>query len=133
MSFVLISLLIGVVAYYIKYKDELVKDKNYDYSAQDSLFEGVTELSYNQKEVDYKQELSNFSDNELESVSTKININTAGVNELVLLPGIGKKTARKIVKYRKKHGRFKRLKDLRRIKGIGKKKLKKIKGLLIIE
>ncbi len=133
LSFVLVSLLIGAIAYYVKYKDELVKYENYNYSLQDSLFQNTSKLAHNQKEVDYKQELYNFSDNELESISVQVNINTAGVDKLVLLPGIGKKTAKKIVKYRKKHGKFKRLKDLRKVKGIGKKKFKKIKNLLIIE
>ncbi len=107
--------------------------KQYNYSVQDSLFKNGFNSNYNQKEVDYKQELYNFSDNELESVSTKININTAGVNRLVLLPGIGKKTAQKIVKYRKSNGKFKTLNDLQNVSGIGKKKLEKIKKLLIVE
>ena len=126
-------MLIGVGAYYLKYKDDIIELKQYDYSVQDSLFKNGFNSNFNQKKVDYKQELYNFSDDELEYISTKININTAGVNELVLLPGIGKKTAQKIVKYREVYGKFNTPNDLQNVSGIGKKKLEKIRSLLIIE
>ena len=86
-----------------------------------------------QKRVDYEQELYDFSDNELESILTKIDINTASINELILLPGIGTKTAEKIVEHRKKYGKFNSPKDLLKIHGIGEKKFEKIKEFLIIE
>src|SRR2546426_6257541 len=38
----------------------------------------------------------------------KVNINTAGVDELVTLPGIGKAYAARIVEYRQKNGPFKK-------------------------
>jgi competence protein ComEA len=69
----------------------------------------------------------------LESILTKIDINTASSNELILLPGIGTKTAEKIIEHRKKYGKFKSPKDLLKIHGIGEKKLEKIKEFLIIE
>ena len=107
--------------------------KQYDYSIQDSLFNSGSNSKIDQKKVDYEEELYDFSDNELESVFTKVNINTADVNELILLPGIGEKTAEKIVKFRKNYGKFKSPADLMKVSGIGEKKLEKIKNLLIIE
>lgn len=107
--------------------------KNFDYSVQDSLFENSNNLKINQKKVDYKQELYNFSDDELESILTKVKLNSASVSELILLPGIGEKTAEKIIEYRKSHGKFKLPTDLLNVSGIGEKKLEKIKSYLIIE
>jgi len=133
LSFVLISLLIGVVAYDLKYKNDLKVLKEFDYSVQDSLFENSNNTKINQKKVDYKQELYDFSDNELESIITKVKLNSANVEDLILLPGIGEKTAEKIIEYRKSHGKFISPNDLLNVNGIGEKKLEKYKNLLIIE
>ena len=131
--FVSVSLLAGVFAYYFKYKGELISNKHYDYSVQDSLFNRTYFSGKQQKRVDYKQELYDFSDDKLESVGTVVNINTANVKKLILLPGIGKKTAEKIIKYRKIKGDFKKKSDLLKVKGIGKKKFKKIEKFLIVK
>lgn len=48
-----------------------------------------------------------------------VNINTAGVKELMTLTGIGKKVAEKIVFYRDTHGPFKRPEDIRGVEGVG--------------
>ncbi len=50
-----------------------------------------------------------------------ININTATVEELKTLKGVGQKRAEAIVKYRKEHGKFKDVYELAKIKGISKK------------
>lgn len=62
----------------------------------------------------------------------KININTAGAKELALVKGIGPKTAKRIVAYRRKNGKFKHLRGLLGVKGIGEKKLKKFEPFLRI-
>ena len=61
-------------------------------------------------------------------VSGKININTATVDKLALLPGIGTRTAEAIVDYRSRYGLFKTANDLTRVKGIGEKTLKELKN-----
>ena len=60
-----------------------------------------------------------------------VNINTASIEELSTLPGIGQGTAEKIVKYRKDH-KFKTTSDLMGVKGIGSKKFEKIKTELSV-
>ena len=60
-----------------------------------------------------------------------VNINTASIEELSTLPGIGQSTAEKIVKYRKEH-KFKTTSDLMEVKGIGSKKFEKIKSELSV-
>jgi competence protein ComEA len=56
----------------------------------------------------------------------KLDINTAGVDELEILPGIGPKKAKAIVEYRERHGRFQNLHRLTAVKGIGEKTLERI-------
>lgn len=55
-----------------------------------------------------------------------VNINTASQAELETLKGIGPNKASAIIKYRKKHGKFKSAKDLQAVDGIGEKTVKNI-------
>ena len=60
-----------------------------------------------------------------------VNINTAGVEELSALKGIGTSTAQKIVEYRKMH-KFSSIEDIMKVKGIGQKKFDSIKKELSV-
>ncbi len=64
------------------------------------------------------------------SAKPAINLNTATIEQLESLPGIGRKTAELIVEYRTKSGGFKRIEDLMNIKGIGEKSFLKLKPLV---
>lgn len=61
-----------------------------------------------------------------------ININTAGASDLQQVPGIGPSTAQKILDTRKSYGTFKSVDDLLAIKGIGPKKLEKMRKYLTV-
>lgn len=61
-----------------------------------------------------------------------INLNTATVDQLETLPGIGRKTAERIIEYRTKSGGFKRIEDLMNVKGIGEKSFLKLKPLVVV-
>jgi comEA protein len=62
-----------------------------------------------------------------------ININSAKLEELIMLPGIGEKTAEKIIELRKERGKFNTLEELMNVKGIGEVKFNKIKKFLYIK
>jgi competence protein ComEA len=62
-----------------------------------------------------------------------INLNTATKEILVGLPGVGESTAEKIVKYRETHNGFKKIENIMKVKGIGKKKFERIKDYIYIE
>ena len=57
-----------------------------------------------------------------------VNINTATLEELQTIKGIGKKKAEAILQYRKEHGAFRIKEDLLQVKGIGKKALEAIES-----
>jgi competence protein ComEA len=61
-----------------------------------------------------------------------ININTADSTQLQLVPGIGPSTAEKILQMRKSYGAFKSVNDLMAIRGIGQKRLEKMKKYLTV-
>ncbi|MBF8982149.1 helix-hairpin-helix domain-containing protein [Lutibacter sp. B2] len=58
--------------------------------------------------------------------SKKININAASDTELQVLDGVGSVLAKRIVEYREKNGRFKDVRDIMNVAGIGDKKFKSI-------
>ena len=61
-----------------------------------------------------------------------INLNTAGSAQLQLVPGIGPATAEKILQMRKSYGAFKSVNDLMAIRGIGPKRLDKMRKYLTV-
>jgi competence protein ComEA len=119
----------------------------YDYSQQDSLFnhyssvdpyEGKDLSSKNKLEI--KHEVLELSSTDFSKdknlpplVENSININTAGMEQLIRLPGIGEKTAEKIMALRNSRGKFANLEELLDVKGIGEVKFNKIKKFLYIE
>lgn len=70
----------------------------------------------------------NDIDNITSEESGPININTATVEELIKLPGIGEATANKIIEYRKQNGKFKTIEELKNVPGIGNSKFESIKN-----
>ena len=63
----------------------------------------------------------------------KVNINTADLNELISLKGIGVKTAEWIIEHRQVNGPFFCKEDIMKIKGIGPAKYNAIKENIIVE
>ena len=61
----------------------------------------------------------NFKRTENDGTDGIVNINTADVNALSSLPGIGATRAEAIIKYRKKHGGFEKPEDIMKVSGIG--------------
>jgi len=67
------------------------------------------------------------------TITGKLNLNTASAEQLQLLPGVGPAKAERVVAWRGKHGTFKRVADLRKVKGFGYKSLKKLEPYLDIK
>jgi comEA protein len=62
--------------------------------------------------------------------STPVNLNTATMSQLESLPGIGPKTAERIIEYREKVGGFKKIEELMNVQGVGEKSFLKLKDLI---
>ena len=77
--------------------------------------------------------LNNIKASQLSSQEAgKININTAGVEELTRIPGVGEVTAGKIILYRNQQGQFGKAEDLEKVKGIGRKKAERISKYIVV-
>jgi competence protein ComEA len=61
-----------------------------------------------------------------------VNINTAPAADLQQLPGIGAKTAARIIEYRQKNGPFKKIEELMNVRGIGEKNFLKLKAQITV-
>lgn len=64
--------------------------------------------------------------------SGRIDLNTADLEELMFLPGIGETLARRILDYRELHGKFRSVNDLYKIKGFGKSRIDEIRDFVTI-
>jgi competence protein ComEA len=142
--FLVVVFLLGA-AYSIVNSDSKGEYINFDYSEQDSLFslykENFSPADKSQDEsVDIKEEVLELKSLDFEQnkkppppEAKSININKAGINQLVSLPGIGEKTAQKIILLRDERGGLKNLEELMDVRGIGEVKFNKIKKFLYIE
>lgn len=61
-----------------------------------------------------------------------LDLNSATLEQLDKLPGIGESKARAILEYRSKKGSFKRVEELMDVKGIGEKMFEKLKGQVFV-
>ena len=75
---------------------------------------------------------SNLSANKKKPPTKPVNINKASSEELQQVPGIGPATAQKILQMRKSYGPFKSVDDLLAIRGLGQKRLDKMRKYLTV-
>ncbi|CAN5880271.1 N/A [soil metagenome] len=61
-----------------------------------------------------------------------VNLNTATQAQLETLPGIGAASAKRIIEYRDKNGKFKKVEELMNVKGIGEKSFLKLKPMITV-
>ena len=66
-------------------------------------------------------------------VEKSVNINTATEDELCTLPGVGEKTAQRIIAYREANGGFYDIQELMEVSGIGEKTFARLEPYITIE
>ena len=88
------------------------------------------ETSTNQKESTKINQLYKES---IKTTSNKININTANIDELKTLSGIGQSTAEKIIDYRNENSKFEKIEDIKNVSGIGDAKFNSIKDKIVVK
>lgn len=62
-----------------------------------------------------------------------VNINTADLAQLALLPRVGEKAAERIIAYRTEHGPFKKTSDLMQVKGFGAKTFENLSSYIAVD
>lgn len=71
-----------------------------------------------------------YAENKAEA--KKININTASLADLQQLPRVGPKIAQRIIDFRTEHGKFKKVEEIMKVKGIGEKTFERLKELITV-
>lgn len=66
------------------------------------------------------------------TATAPVNLNTATVEQLATIPGVGPKMAERIIDYRQKNGGFKKVEDLMNVSGVGEKSFLKMKPLITV-
>ncbi|MBO5404353.1 MAG: helix-hairpin-helix domain-containing protein, partial [Phascolarctobacterium sp.] len=94
---------------------------NLQFSAEQSKFTS---------NLKFLEEQHKMKDNK--QFSTTININTATIEELDTLPGVGPAIAKRIIDFRKEQP-FTKIEDIMLVKGIGKKKFAKLRERITVE
>lgn len=92
---------------------------------------GLSEVSSNLN--DSSKSNNTNGNNQSDSQTSKININTADVNQLDNIPGVGPATANKILSYRNENGNFKNIEDMKNVNGIGDKKFENMKEFICVK
>lgn len=68
-----------------------------------------------------------------EDRSETVELNTATASELRTLPGVGERTAERIIEYREEHGGFEKIEDLMNVRGIGEKTFLRLRPLIRVD
>lgn len=133
---------IGIIVKSFNWKNDDSKKNNFDYTASDSIFyssdipkTGILE----NKSFDSNLESSDFNKSNFNVIKKKqalaeksVNLNKTSIEQLTLLPGIGIKTAERILAYRRASGGFNNINELLEVKGIGESKFEKIKKYIFV-
>jgi competence ComEA-like helix-hairpin-helix protein len=140
--FVLAMLCIGTGVKYLTAIPEQV-NKKFSYAKEDSLYAYFNGLELDtavaESESLFPTEKPFLTKNKEQTSYTKktfsglINLNTASLDQLTTLPGIGTKTAEQILSYRNRVKIIKSLDELLNIKGIGEKKISKLRSFLTLK
>lgn len=151
-SFLFITFIGGVIIKYSGWR----APNTFKYSEQDREFDTQMKTAFTELE---KNNSANLTDeqkllagdiklssdsllalNDTESKDKKklttgktININKALTGDLLMLPGVGEVTAERIIEYRELKGSFRKIEDIKNVKGIGDKKFEQMKEFIVVE
>ena len=96
-------------------------------------FKAISMQAQPDKVITYTVNNSAVSTVSQESLSEKVNINTADKERLTSLKGIGESKAEAIISYREANGPFSDITELMKVDGIGQKTFENIKDMICVE
>lgn len=85
------------------------------------------------KEIEPAQRMEEAGGTQDDTKEKKINLNTAGKEELMTLPGIGEAKAEAVLDYRKRVGAFRAVEEIKNVSGIGEALFEQIKDRISAE
>ncbi|HAL56038.1 MAG TPA: hypothetical protein DCP63_06090 [Bacteroidetes bacterium] len=104
------------------YQETVPSPQEFDYRTADSTFKALSSKLDDHPDGHGRQDTARL-----------VNLNTASKEQLIKLPGIGETTAERIILYREDVGKFEAPEDLKKIKGISKKKYDQLKSLITVQ
>ncbi len=141
--FLIITLSVGAILKMVRNRHLDVDLKSTRFFEEEKRFKKITEQINSGEGVIIENssikasastgEVDSSASGELIASSVKININTAGVEKLTELPGIGPAIGKRIRVYTDQNGPFKDKTEIILVKGIGEKLYTRIKGLITTE
>ena len=128
-----ITFLFGLAIRYYRSSSMPAKStgKEFDYSIPDSIFEARSRPDTQVVSTGSLPKIT--SGGVSDSSVAPVNINSATADELVQLPGIGPAYAARIVTYRKLNGPFASVDDLEKVKGIGEKRMERLRPFVRVK
>lgn len=112
--------------------DEVKKSKEADSVVKIIEKECICPEIKNDACLNQENTLKDSSENHENNINKKININSATLEELLTLSGIGESKAQAIIQYRKENGSFEKIEDIMNVTGIGEALYEKIKNNITI-
>lgn len=110
-----------------------VPGQTFDYRQTDSEFVSRSHALLAVPGADHPKNVR-FSSMRKPSIAPhSVNINTASKEQLMRLSGIGESFALRIIQYRAEHGPFASIADLEKVRGIGPKKLERLRPFVTVK
>ena len=131
---------IGIIVKSFNWKNDEPIKNNFDYTSTDSIFYSTNNvkpqdnlIESNLESSDLNKSKINLDKQKQELLTKSVNLNKASLDQLTLLPGIGIKTAERILAYRRASGGFNSINELLEVHGIGDAKFDKIKKYIYVK
>lgn len=126
--FLLLFSVIGIIA---KKFHTILQEQEIKSQFENTYIDSILVAVFRDEKID-KNEITIIPKRENVLKKKSIDLNKASLEELKKLPGIGERTAQKIIEYRQKKGGFKRIEEVMNVERVGLKTFEKIKDYLII-
>jgi competence protein ComEA len=127
----------AVGIYFIKPEtsaNKLLRMTNFESSSKkDFYLHNGIKININSKSTDHNITVSEMDAAEKLALGIPLDINKANKDELIMINGIGEKTAINIIELREQKGGFKKMEELTQIRGIKEKRLSAFKKYLYVE